>query len=251
MSTACCGTLALALYRFYALSGKIAIFESKYSIPILFLLSILVAVPTIVVQRMATLGQTEEGVLSMIKEKAPQYIFIVEQGFCSSFKTPLLGLIFAVVYGIEISIIEVSGLLYTIKTVKLLREVKSSLSAATYSVQKQFILSIFIQFMIPLITLVIPVIIFFFIQLFKLENAVGELVIFLNKRGIHNFLVYAEIAVHLMTLHAPLNGSAILFTIRPYKDAIKRGIRILIWKKDSVSSNNIIATTNASLSVRH
>ena len=175
MSIVCCGLLALALYRFYTLSGKKAIFESRYSIFILFIISAIYSIPAILVQRLATVGQTKEKVLEMLEIKAPHYISVVEQVSCSAFKTPLLGAAFVIFYGIQISIVEFIGLLYTMKTVKLLKQVRSSLSAATYSAQKQFIRSIFIQFMIPLFVLVVPVVVFFFIQWGKLQNTNGKL----------------------------------------------------------------------------
>ena len=175
MSIICCGLLTLAIYRFYALSGKTSIFESRYSILLIFIIGVFYSIPAIVVQRLATIGQTKENVLHMVQTKAPHYSFIVQQISCSAFKTPLLGLAFGVVYAIQISIVEIAGLLYTIKTVKLLQQVRTSLSAATYAAQKQFIKSISIQFMIPLFTLVLPVVIFFFIQLAKSPNTGGKL----------------------------------------------------------------------------
>ncbi|KAE9548031.1 hypothetical protein FO519_008753 [Halicephalobus sp. NKZ332] len=235
MSITGCSLIALALYRFYVLSGKVFIFESKYSIPLLFIISVLYPIPTVIVQRIATMGQTREGILALIQKKAPEYILIVEQGFCSGFKTPLLGFMYIAVCGIQISIAEIIGLIYAVKTVKLLRRLKDSLSPTTYSAQKQLIKSVCIQFMIPSITLCIPVSIFIFIAVLGLQNT----------------SLYSEIAIHLMTLHAPLNGLAIFFTIKPYRDAVKKGMAILIPKEGFSSLNNRIVSTTANSGLRY
>ena len=170
MSVAGCGLLALACYRYYTLSGKSAMFDSKYSILLLFVISALYPTPTMVAQRIASFGQNIEGLLEVIQKKAPEYTFLVEQGFCCGFKNPTLSLIYMVCCGIQVSMIAFVGLLYAVKTIRLLEGLKHSLSPSAYAAQKQLVRSVCIQFMIPSITLVAPVCIVIFTALMRLPN---------------------------------------------------------------------------------
>uniref|UniRef100_A0AC34RSZ3 Uncharacterized protein n=1 Tax=Panagrolaimus sp. JU765 TaxID=591449 RepID=A0AC34RSZ3_9BILA len=200
------GLCALMIYRYHVLNGTSELMEKKWFILCLFLVSIIYLIPIYIPEILALEGMTNETVIDYINRTAPQYIKVVKTGICSAFVDLKWGMIYFVVAGVCIIFICGLALYYSIKSVLLLRRLRESMSATTYALQKQFIYSVFVQIAVPLFSFVLPVL----------------SIIIITLLGCRISLIYSELFVKSTLLHAPLNGLAVLFTIKPYREALKQ-----------------------------
>ncbi|KAE9552074.1 hypothetical protein FO519_004700 [Halicephalobus sp. NKZ332] len=200
------GLLSLAGYRYFSLNGSFNFFEKKITLFGLFFVGIVYPIPTVITLVLASFDQNEKEITNLVKNQSPEFLSLTKLGICSSFKTAPLGYLYMGISGLQIGLVEFLGFFFTLRTVSVLKSLKGSLSKTTYSVQKQFLISMSLQILIPIFTLLMPI----------------SLVMFLAILNVRNSSFFSEIAVHIMTLHAPLNGLVILLSIKPYRDALKK-----------------------------
>uniref|UniRef100_A0AC34QL75 Uncharacterized protein n=1 Tax=Panagrolaimus sp. JU765 TaxID=591449 RepID=A0AC34QL75_9BILA len=202
------GLTSLMAYRYHILNGTSEIMEKKWFIPCMFVSSIIYMTPTYFVQRLAFEGMTTETVVDYISKTAPHFIKVVNTGICSSFVNMTWAKVYFGVSCVAILFMGSIGIFYTIKSVLLLRRLRNSMSATTYAIQKQFIYSVLVQLGVPAVTFVVPII------LMLIGSALGCQV----------SLVFSELFIKTTLLHAPLNGLAVLITIKPYREGLRKSL---------------------------
>ena len=109
-----------------------------------------------------------------VQEYYPDSLFIYSNWICSGFYDEILlkiSLILAIT-----QIFFIGGLIvyYAIKSIRLLSSVKNSLKASTYSLQKQFLVVLCLQAIIPIVCLVAPTTILFVAMLMRTTNMSGK-----------------------------------------------------------------------------
>uniref|UniRef100_A0AC34RSY3 Uncharacterized protein n=1 Tax=Panagrolaimus sp. JU765 TaxID=591449 RepID=A0AC34RSY3_9BILA len=223
---------ALISYRYHVLKGTNKLMEQKWFIPCLFLISIIYVIPVLVTQTIAIQGMTTDTIIDYINHTAPQYFKIVNTGLCSGFVRPYWAMVYFACTCLQTAGVSTLALYYSINSVLLLRSLRSSMTPTTYALQKQFVFSVFVQIIVPLSCFVSPIL------LILITAAFG-----------YNNLHLSEIFVKTTLLHAPLNGLAVLLTIKPYREAVKQMISKIfpkINKKDNlihvqptISANNL------------
>ena len=168
------GLVSLAAYRYFSLTGELKFFEKKYSLLILFLLGITYPIPTIIALVVASFNQSREDIESLIGRQNPEFLTLVNMGICSSFKTLTLGYLYIGISGIQIGIVECLGFVLALKTMNLLKSLRGSLSKSTYDLQRQFLISMVLQLLIPIFTLIIPTMVIMSLALLNIKNSACE-----------------------------------------------------------------------------
>uniref|UniRef100_A0AC34RH06 Uncharacterized protein n=1 Tax=Panagrolaimus sp. JU765 TaxID=591449 RepID=A0AC34RH06_9BILA len=151
------GLLSLMMYRYYSLHADTKYFDKIYALPCIFLFSIIYTAPAITTDLIAVGDLTKEFLISQMREKAPMFVDIVSSGACAGFTNTIRGYFYLLTCGILVCIIYTFGIYYSVRSVVLLRKLQSSLSATTYAAQKQFLVSVFVQSMIPFVCFIVPV----------------------------------------------------------------------------------------------
>lgn len=143
------------------------------------------------------------------------------------FITPM-GVGFNTIVYLSINLIAYSLAIYfAYSTAKELKIQASTLSRRTYSLQKQFGLTLLIQSLIPLIILIVPGLLALIFQYFQIENdLIGELVIL------------------AMICHPFLNSLSNLIFIKPYRKYCLRPFKVVCKRFCEKSSINVIPVSS-------
>ena len=161
------------IYRYYSLRNELYFFHRKRAILIIGSAIILYPVPTLI-PCWVEYRYSEKDSQDWVKEYYPDLLYIFTDLSCSGFYDALclmLSIIFAV---IQIFFIGISISYYAVKCVKLLNAVKHSLTAATYALQKQLLVVLGFQIMIPVFCLILPTIVLFIAMLAGSTDMIRE-----------------------------------------------------------------------------
>ena len=144
------------IYRYYSLRNELYFFHRKRVILIIGSAIILYPVPTLI-PNWVEYRYSEEDTRVWVQNNYPDLLYIYSHWVCSGFYDEIcltLGMALAIV---QILFIGICTAYYAIKSVKLLNAIKDSLTAATYALQRQLLVVLCFQMMIPVGCLVVPI----------------------------------------------------------------------------------------------
>ncbi|KAE9549183.1 hypothetical protein FO519_007608 [Halicephalobus sp. NKZ332] len=199
------------LYRYYSLasSSKFHFFKSRKSFLVYFIVCILYPFPIIIINNVMYYKTNKQDMLKFVDLIASEFSFIYTYGNCSTFSDLELAVLdLAMTF---LCILLVGGLIltYSIKTARLLNSVKSSLQPTTYAMQRQLLYCLYFQCLIPVFFLLFPTTLLIMCLLFKVTNM--------------DF--WSQIATQIFALHSSANGILVIFSIAPYRNALKNTFR--------------------------
>uniref|UniRef100_A0AC34RKE8 G protein-coupled receptor n=1 Tax=Panagrolaimus sp. JU765 TaxID=591449 RepID=A0AC34RKE8_9BILA len=151
------GLLSLIMYRYHSIRGTLQTLTNKFSIPLFFLASLVYPIPVLALNFLAITGRTANEVAESLEKIAPQYVEIAKLGICANTTKKLEVYIYLAVTALQICLIYAVGIYFSTKTILSLRELKHTFSPTTYVVQKQFIISMFVQTAVPIFCYMIPI----------------------------------------------------------------------------------------------
>ena len=163
------------LYRYYSIKGEIERFHKKRNIILIPLILLAYPIPSITTLYYAEWGYTYDERIQFVQDHVPQYYTLYKEfKVCNVITSNLKAGIYLLTAIIQIIIVYTGYLVVSIKIMRLLKEVKSSLTAATYALQKQLFTALVFQCIIPLIFLAGPMWILMIIVLVELPYAGGK-----------------------------------------------------------------------------
>ena len=148
------------IYRYYSLKNELEFFHRKRAILIIGAAIILYPVPTLI-PCWVEYRYSEEDSQNWVKEYYPELLYIFTHLSCVGFYDALFLLLSMVFAVIQISFIAICISYYAVKCIRLLNAIKGSLTAATYALQKQLLVVLCFQVLIPVLFLLVPTTILF------------------------------------------------------------------------------------------
>uniref|UniRef100_A0AC34R973 Serpentine Receptor, class H n=1 Tax=Panagrolaimus sp. JU765 TaxID=591449 RepID=A0AC34R973_9BILA len=218
------------MYRYYALDGNLKFFESKFALPAFFVAGVVYPFPTLTFYSLALSRITDDLVKNIFETTMPELLPLLNLASCSSFPTDGSANAYFLSAIIQTLLVPVITFTYAFKIVKLLKAVRSSLSASTYAAQKQLFIALCLQIAIPTLCFIIPIVVF--------------LCCYLAGKTLSGF---SQLAVEMVALHGTMNGIMIVITIKPYREEF---MRMIFWKKKDNMGSQRIQPTLTSLDLK-
>ena len=148
------------IYRYYSLKGELDFFHKKRMIGIIGLMVLLYPVPCLI-PNWIQYRYSERDSQIWVEENYPELLYIYTHWTCSGFYDLDCLIASIVVAMIQILIIGHFSAHYFKRSILLLRTLKQSLPVTSYALQKQLLIVLCLQIMLPFFFLVLPLTILF------------------------------------------------------------------------------------------
>ena len=161
------------VYRYYSLKGELKFFHQKKTIAIIGLVVLLYPVQCLIpnwIEYKYSLADAH----NWVQTHYPEFYYVFTHWTCSAFYDESCLFWSIVLAMIQILFIAALIMYYFRKCVKLLNSVKGSLTAATYALQKQLLVTLCLQMMVPICCLLIPITVLFVAMLAGSTNMTRE-----------------------------------------------------------------------------
>ncbi|KAE9547852.1 hypothetical protein FO519_008938 [Halicephalobus sp. NKZ332] len=161
--------LAGFLYRYHSLKNDLDFFHQKKMIIILGLAVLLYPVPCLIPNWIQYRYSKEDGYI-WVQKNYPELFYVYSHWTCSGFYDKICMELSIIIAMIQIFFIGGLIVYYAVKCIKLLNSVKHSLTPATFALQKQLLVVLCFQVVIPVCCLLIPTTILFIAMITGSEN---------------------------------------------------------------------------------
>ena len=163
------------LYRYFSIKGELEKFHRKRNIVLIPVILLIYPIPTIAALYYGDVGHTLEEQVEYIRKHAPEYYLLYsEYKMCNTFTEPSKAGIYLLVAMVQIMIVYIGYIIISIMVIRLLKQVRSSLTTATYALQKQLFRALIFQCVIPLIFLAGPLWLLMMVVFLELPYAGGK-----------------------------------------------------------------------------
>ena len=161
------------LYRYYSLKNELEFFHKKRIIIIIAIAVIIYPIPPLI-PNWLQYTYSKDDTKMLIREHHPDMFYVFTNWACSIFYNEVYMKFATISAIIHIFFIGSCIFYYAIKCIRLLNAVKHSLTAATYALQKQLLIVLCFQVMIPVVCLIIPTTVLFVALLVESTNMARE-----------------------------------------------------------------------------
>ena len=163
--------LAGFMYRYYSLRNELDFFHKKRAIIVIGAAIVLYPVPTLI-PNWLQYRYSENDTRVLVQKYYPDLLYIYSHWVCSGFYDDLFLTLSIILAILQIFIVGFAVAYYAIKSIRLLKSLKESLTPTTYALQKQLLIVLRLQMIIPVICLVIPTTVLFIAMLAGSVNMV-------------------------------------------------------------------------------